>query len=256
MSHFTRAIVRAVPRTLERGLTTARLGAPDYERACEQHARHVDALRRCGLAVIQIGADARFPDSVFVEDTAVITARCAVIAHPAAPSRQGETAAVSEVLRGIFDTVEHIVSPGTLDGGDVLQVGPQFFIGLSARTNRAGAEQLAQILRDHEYTAKLVPLRQFLHLKTGVSHIGGKDLLVAGELADSPYFQRFSRLLVPSEEAYCANAVRVNDEVLFPTGYPQTRGCIRAMGYAVTELAVDEFRKVDGGLSGLSLRIP
>ena len=256
MSHFTQAIVRAVPRTLERGLTTAQLGAPDYDRACEQHARYVEALRRCGLSVIQLAADGRFPDSPFVEDTAVVTARCAVIAHPGAPSRRGETAAVEEVLRGIFNTVEHIASPGTLDGGDVLQVGPQFFIGLSARTNRAGAEQLAQILRDHDYTATLVPLRQFLHLKTGVSYLGAKDLLVAGELADSPYFRRFSRLLVPSEEAYCANAVRVNDEVLFAEGYPQTRECLKAMRYSVIELAVDEFRKVDGGLSCLSLRIP
>src|SRR3712207_1236231 len=193
---FSRAIVRAVPETIDAGITSANLGKPDYERACEQHARYVGALERCGLEVIVLGADERYPDSVFIEDTAVVTDRCAIIARPGAPARRGEVREVEEALSKHYENIERIVSPGTLDGGDVLQVGDHFYIGLTRRTNKEGAEQLSALLHRYDFGASLVDVRRFLHLKTGVSYLGGNDLVVAGELVENHGFEGFDKIVV------------------------------------------------------------
>jgi dimethylargininase len=252
---FTEAIVRTVPETIEAGITSADLGKPDYAKAREQHVRYVGALERCGLEVTALDADERYPDSVFIEDTAVATDRCAILANPGAASRRGEVHVVEEVLSGLYENVERIVGPGTLDGGDVLQVGDHFYIGLTRRTNGEGAGQLAEILRRYGFGASYVGVRRFLHLKTGVAYLGGKDLLVAGELAARDEFDGFDKLVVPREEEYCANCVRVNGHVLTPAGCEKTREEIAGRGYEVIELEISEFRKLDGGLSCLSLRL-
>lgn len=252
---FTSAIVKSVPQTIARGITSAGLGRPDYEKAREQHARYVGALEACGLKVVVLDADDEFPDSVFVEDTAVVTDRHAVVARPGAPSRRGEIHAVESALSDLYENVERIESPGTLDGGDVLQVGEHFYVGLTQRTNEEGAEQLSGILQRHGFDVSLVPLRRFLHLKTGVSYLGGDDLLVAGELVENDVFAGFDGIPVPPREEYCANCIRVNDRVLIPAGYEETKARISARGYEVVELEMSEFQRVDGGLSCLSLRL-
>jgi dimethylargininase len=180
---FKGAVVRAVPETISAGITSANLGKADYERAREQHDRYVGALEECGLEVIGLDADERYPDSVFIEDTAVVTDRCAIIANPGAASRRGEVGEVEDVLAWLYEDVKRIVNPGTLDGGDVLQVGEHFYIGLTRRTNREGAELLCTHLQAYGFNASTVELRRFLHLKTGVAYLGGNDLVVAGELA-------------------------------------------------------------------------
>ena len=253
---FTRAIVRAVPETIEAGITSADLGRPDYERAREQHDSYVGALERCGLEVTVLSADERYPDSVFIEDTAVVTERCAVIANPGAPARRGEVGEVEEALSKHYENIERIVSPGTLDGGDVLQVGDHFYIGLTRRTNREGAEQLSALLRRYGFGACFVDVRRFLHLKTGVAYLGGNDLVVAGELVANAEFDGFDKLVVAPDEEYCANCIRVDDHVLVAGGYEETKRKIVGRGYEVIELEMSEFRKVDGGLSCLSLRLP
>jgi dimethylargininase len=253
---FAEAIVRAVPETIDAGITSADLGKPDYERAREQHDRYVGALKRCGLEVTVLDADARYPDSVFIEDTAVVTDRCAIVANPGAERRRGEVHAVEETLSGLYENVERIDTPGTLDGGDVLQVGDHFYVGLTQRTNREGAGQLAEILRRYGFGVSFVGLRRFLHLKTGVAYLGDRDLLVAGELAAADEFEGFDRIFVSPEEEYCANCIRVNDHVLVPAGYEGTRDEIVDRGYEVIGLEMSEFWKVDGGLSCLSLRLP
>src|SRR5215208_8279828 len=230
---FTEAIVRAVPQTLDAGITSANLGKPDYERACEQHDRYVGALERCGLGVTVLGADERYPDSVFVEDTAVVTDRCAILTNPGAARRRGEVHEVEDVLSGLYENVERIVSPGTLDGGDVLQVGDQFYIGLTRRTNREGAEQLAVILRAYGFGVSFVGLHRFLHLKTGVAYLGGDDLVVAGELVEKDEFRGFDKIVVPPEEEYCANCIRFNDRVLMAAGYETAKHGIAERGYEV-----------------------
>ena len=253
---FARAIVRAVPETVDTGITSADLGKPDYERACEQHYRYVGALERCGLEVTVLGADERYPDSVFIEDTAVVTDRCAIIAHPGAQARRGEVHEVEEALSEHYENIERIVSPGTLDGGDVLQVGDHFYIGLTRRTNREGAGQLSALLQKYSFDASFVDVRRFLHLKTGVAYLGGNDLVVAGELVENFGFDGFDEIVVTPEEEYCANCIRVDDHVLIAGGYEETKKKIVGRGYEVIELEMSEFRKVDGGLSCLSLRLP
>jgi dimethylargininase len=252
---FTRAIVRAVPETIDAGITSANLGKPNYEKACDQHDRYVDALERCGLKVSALDADERYPDSVFVEDTAVVTDRCAIVANPGASDRRGEVHEVEEVLSGLYENVERIVSPGTLDGGDVLQVGDHFYVGLTRRTNREGAEQLSALLRYYGFDASFVKLRRFLHLKSGIAYLGGNDLVVAGELVANDEFESFDKIFVTAEEKYCANCIRVNDLVLVAGGCEKTKEEIVERGYEVIELEMSEFRKVDGGLSCLSLRL-
>jgi dimethylargininase len=253
---FARAVVRAVPKTLAAGITSADLGTPDYEKARDQHDRYVEALEKCGLEVTALDADERFPDSVFVEDTALATDRCAIVARPGAESRRAEVLGVEEALAGLYENVERVADPGTLDGGDVLQVGDHFYIGLTRRTNREGAEQLAEILRRYGFGASFVGLRRFLHLKTGVAYLGGDDLVVAGELVEKEEFEAFDRIVVPPEEEYGANCIRVNDRVLVAAGHERTAERIAERGYEVIELEMSEFRKVDGGLSCLSLRLP
>lgn len=253
---FANAIVRGVPATISGGITTAELGEPDAEKASEQHQRYVSALEACGLDVTVLDADERYPDSVFVEDTAVVTDRCAVVTNPGATQRRGEVPEVEKALARHYGNVERITPPGTLDGGDVLQVGDHFYVGLTQRTNREGAEQLSAILRRHGFGVSLVGLRRFLHLKTGVAYLGGDDLVVAGELVGRDEFGRFDEIVVPPEEEYAANCIRVNDRVLVAAGYDTTGRSIANRGYDIIELEMSEFRKVDGGLSCLSLRLP
>ncbi|MGH3148648.1 MAG: dimethylarginine dimethylaminohydrolase family protein [Rubrobacter sp.] len=253
---FANAIVRSVPATIRAGITSADLGKPDLDKAREQHERHVAALEGCGLKVTVLDADSSYPDSVFVEDAAVVTDRCAVVTNPGAAERRGEVQEVERTLAGFYEDIERVVDPGTVDGGDVLQVRDRFYVGLTWRTNREGAEQLSAILRRCGYQVSFVGLRQFLHLKTGVAHLGGDDLVVAGELVDEDEFRGFDRILVPPEEEYGANCVRVNDRILVAAGYETVKRRIVERGYEIAELEMSEFRKVDGGLSCLSLRLP
>ena len=253
---FAEAIVRDVPETLDAGITSADLGKPDHAKAVAQHLRYIQALERCGLEVTALDADEKYPDSVFIEDTAVVTARCAILARPGADRRQGEVHGVEEVLSGRYGNLESIIDPGTLDGGDVLQVGDHFYIGLTSRTNLEGARQLSEILGGYGYGVSRVESREYLHLKSGVSYLGDNVLVVAGELATSAEFGEFDKIVADSHEEYCANCIRVNDYVLVPTGFERTKAQIAARGYELIELEMSEFRKVDGGLSCLSLRLP
>jgi dimethylargininase len=160
------------------------------------------------------------------------------------------------VLSGRYENIERIIDPGTLDGGDVLQVGDHFYIGLTSRTNLEGAKQLSEILRGYGYSVSTVESREYLHLKSGVSYLGDKVLVVAGNLATNAEFGEFDKIVADSHEEYCANCIRINDYVLVPAGFERTKAQIAAGGYELIELEMSEFRKVDGGLSCLSLRLP
>jgi dimethylargininase len=256
MTMFAEAIVRGVPETLHSGITSADLGRPDHTKAVAQHRRYTQALEKCGLEVTALDAAEKYPDSVFIEDTAVVTARCGILARPGAESRRGEVHGVEEELSRRYENLERIIDPGTLDGGDVLQVGDHFYIGLTSRTNLEGARQLAEILQGYGYGVSLVESREYLHLKSGVSYLGDNVLVVAGELATNGEFGVFDKIVVGSHEEYCANCIRVNDHVLLPAGFEKTKEQIAARGYELIELEMSEFRKVDGGLSCLSLRLP
>jgi len=253
---FTRAIVRPPGANFSAGLTSA-AGHPDLPRALEQHAHYCQVLRRCGLEVSYLPADAHFPDGTFVEDTAVIAGEMAVITHPGAPSRRGETSSVAAALRDRDLQLYEIDPPGTVDGGDVCQADDHFFIGVSNRTNRAGAAQLAQFLGRHGYTASVIDIRgsaSLLHLKSGISYLGERRFAVVPEVPVTAELAGYELLPVPAGEDYAANCVRVNDHVLVAAGYPRFQSLLQQKGYSPVAIDTSEYRKMDGGLSCLSLR--
>jgi dimethylargininase len=257
LESFTRAIVCPPAGNFSQGLTTADLGAPNYQRALTQHEDYCGALEQCGLTLIGLEADPRHPDSTFVEDTAVLTREYAILARPGAPSRTGEVARVRDVLADFYPSLFSIQPPGTLDGGDVCEAGNHFFIGISERTNEAGAQQLAELLAQFGCTASLIDirgLRSILHLKSGLSYLGDNRLAVIEALVNRSEFRGYDLVRVDNSEMYAANCIRVNGHVLLASGHPILAGKLRELGYQTITLDMTEFQKMDGGLSCLSLR--
>jgi len=254
---FTRAIVRPPGATFADGLTTAGLGPPDLPLARAQHEAYVAALEACGLAVTRLPAEDRFPDSTFVEDTAVLARGLAVLCRPGAPSREGEVEAIRPALETFFPSPAAIEAPGTVDGGDVCEAGDHVFVGVSERTNEEGARQLAAHLATRGLASSLVDVRGvpgLLHLKSGIAWLGGRTLALSSPFADRPEFAGWDVLRVPDGEEYAANAVLVNGRVLVASGFPLFEAAVRALPLPTLPLEMSEFRKLDGGLSCLSLR--
>ena len=254
---FQNVIVRRPCRALVEGITSnPQLGKPIYEKALQQHDTYIEALKQCGVAVTVLPADERYPDSCFVEDPAVITRKCAIITNPGAASRNGEKNEIIGAVRKFFDDdkIEYIVGPGTLEGGDVMMVGDHFYVGRSARTNEEGIRQFIAILEKHGLTGSEVTLEEVLHLKTGVNYLENNNMLVSGEFVTKPEFAKYNRVEIPEEEAYAANCIWVNGTVIVPQGYPAVEKAVRDLGYPVILVDTSEFRKLDGGLSCLSLR--
>ncbi|MEE9167482.1 MAG: N(G),N(G)-dimethylarginine dimethylaminohydrolase [Candidatus Neomarinimicrobiota bacterium] len=251
---FTKAIVRTPCRNIINGLTTTNLGPPDYEKVINQHQQYIKALEKCDLEVLVLDADEDYPDSTFVEDTALLTPYCAVIANPGAFSRKGEIIKIERVLRDYFTNIERINEPGSLDAGDILKVENHYYIGLSERTNKEGTDQLVNILMSYGSTCSTLSLEKALHLKSGVAFLGNDNLVATGEFVSKSEFQDFVILRIDADEECAANCVLVNDNVLIPMGFPNTKKSIESAGYQVIEVDVSEFRKLDGGLSCLSLR--
>lgn len=251
---FTKAIVRTPCQAMINGISSASLGRPDYNRALVQHADYIEALKECGLQVTVLPADESFPDSTFVEDVALMTPHCAIITRPGAPTRTLETESILPSIREFYTKVEMIEAPDNLEAGDIMMVGEHYYIGLSERTNLAGAQQLIAILENYGMQGSVVELTDVLHLKTGLGYLENNNLLACGEFLIKPEFQQFNLLEVDPKEAYAANSVWVNDIVLTPKGFPKTRSLIKSAGYKVRQVDVSEFQKLDGGLSCLSLR--
>ena len=254
---FKNVIVRRPCRAMTEGISSCpELGKPDYEKALRQHDDYISALRECGVEVTVLPADERYPDSCFVEDPAVITRCCAIITNPGAPSRNGEKYEIIGAVREFFaeEDIEYIRAPGTLEGGDVMMVGDHFYVGRSARTNAEGIRQFIAILEKHGLTGSEVPLKKVLHLKTGVNYIENGNMLVSGEFVDKPDFDKYNKITIPEEESYAANCIWVNGTVIVPEGYPAVEKAVRDAGYRVRLVDTSEYRKLDGGLSCLSLR--
>jgi dimethylargininase len=254
---FRHAIVRLPASNFAAGLTTVALGVPHFEQVLQQHARYCEALKECGLTITALEADLSHPDSTFVEDTAVLTARCAILARPGAPSRAGESTAIRKTLQRFFPDVLEIRAPGTLDGGDICEAEEHFFIGLSQRTNEEGARQFAGHLAGAGYTSSVIDIRgmaSILHLKSGISYIGGNTLVAIEAMAGHEQFREYDTIRVSLKESYAANCVRVNARVLVAAGYPHLRAELGRRGLRPLVLEMSEFQKMDGGLSCLSLR--
>ena len=253
----TRAIVRPPAATFAAGITSSGLGPPDLALALAQHDAYCRALEGLGLELVRLDPDPALPDSTFIEDAAIVTCRGAILTRPGAESRVGEVVAARAALQPWFPDLAEISAPGTADGGDVCEAGEHVFIGLSHRTNPEGAAQLAEWLTLRGLTASVIDIRRMpglLHLKTGMSWLGGRRLLVAGELTGHPALHGWEMVRVPEGEDYAANCIRVNDGLLVAQGFPVTSALLGELGYDLVPLAMSEYRKMDGGLSCLSVR--
>ena len=250
---FTRAICRTPGTDFAMGITTSDLGLPDLARMLVQHRAYVNALRSLGLEVDVLDALPGFPDAHFVEDVAIVTPEVAIVTRPGALARRGEEEAMASTIERHRPTAR-IQAPGTLDGGDVLIIGRDVLVGVSERTNAEGAAQLSRILERFGYTTTPVPVAAGLHFKSSVNNLGGDVLLVNEEFANHTELARYRKIVVAREESYAANTLWINGTLLHPTGFPATRAQLNALRLPILELDTSESRKMDGGLTCLSLR--
>ena len=251
---FKTAIVRTPGKSMIDGLSTANLGKPNYELALEQHKNYIKALESCGVEVKLLSANENYPDSTFVEDVALCTPECAIITNPGAATRRGEIGEMRNVLSEFYNDIEEIQSPGTVEAGDIMMVGTHFYIGLSERTNKEGAEQMIKILEKYNLSGSVVKLEKVLHLKTGLAYLENNNLVACGEFLSKPEFQKYNLIEIDENESYAANCIWVNDNVIIPKGFPRAKEIIKNAQYNIIEVDVSEFQKLDGGLSCLSLR--
>lgn len=252
---FSHAIVRAVPDSAVDGLRAEDRGAPDLAAFRRDHAAYVTALRQAGAEVVALPPLAAFPDSAFVEDTALCLPEGAVALRPGAPSRLGEAAAMAETLAEIYGAVAHLPAPGFLEGGDILVTGSEILVGLSARTDAAGVDALRGIVSPWGHRLRVVATPpDVLHFKTDCALLAQDTVLATPRLAASGCFDGYRVLPTAEGEEAAANAVRVNAVVLFPAGFPRTRDLLTAEGFDIVEIANAEAAKLDGGMSCLSLR--
>lgn len=224
----------------------------DVALAQRQHAEYVDALRETGLTVEILDADERYPDGCFVQDPAMIIGGIAILNRMGAASRVGETELLVELLSARFET-HRILAPGTIEGGDVLNVGSKLFVGETERTNAAGIMQLRALLESRNVPVVSIPVPNYLHLLTVVTYVGEGTIVVHEDFAEYPALQDFVRVLVPRDEAYTANTLAIGKYVIVPAGFPRTAERLRGEGFEVLAVHMSEFYKADGGVSCLSL---
>jgi dimethylargininase len=252
---FDSAIVREPARSVVDGLRAVDRGAPSYDGVLAEHQAYVKALEEAGVAVERLGPLDAFPDSVFVEDPALVFSEGAIVLRPGAKARLGEAAEIAPVLRRRFDKVLTLDGPGFADGGDVLVTPDGIRVGLSARTDRTGADELVRLLAELGRQATIATTPEgVLHFKSDCSLLDEETMLSTERLAASGVFKGMRVLMTPEGEEAAANALRVNDRVLVGAGYPQTADMLEDAGYSVVRLDTSEIAKIDAGLSCMSLR--
>jgi dimethylargininase len=252
---FTNAIMRAPAPSVVHGLRSDSSPDPDFEKLRAEHQAYVSALQGAGLQVDLLPPLNAFPDSIFVEDPAFVVPQGAILLRPGAPSRLGEREHMRDALKRHFGRVHKLADGEYADGGDVLITPKTIFIGLSKRTNRAGAEALQTALKSLGRDASVVQTPPtILHFKTASSLLDEETILVTRGMADSGVFEGFRLIVTPDGEEGAANALRVNDMVFVGDRFPRTRDLIREHGLLVQTLAITEIAKLDAGLSCMSLR--
>jgi dimethylargininase len=251
---FNNALVRAPPRSVVDGLRAVDRGPPNYEGVLKEHAAYVEALESAGIAVEVLSPLERYPDSVFVEDAALVFGGAAIVLRSQAPTRAGEAAELAPILVRRFDRVLRL-EQGFVDGGDVLITALGAFIGRSARTDALGAQTLVSLLAEIGVRGFVVTTPEgALHLKSECALLDNETMLATNRLAASGLFDRFRTIVAPDGEEGAANAIRVNDRVLISDAFPRTAEMLAAQGYRTVLLATREIAKIDAGLSCLSLR--
>lgn len=251
---FDRAIVRAPAPSVVNGLRAGDGETPSYEGVLAEHCAYVAALEAAGLRVEQVPALDAFPDSLFVEDPAFVIPEGAVLLNPGARSRAGEAAEIEPVLRANFGRVARLLA-GHADGGDILILPDEILIGLSARTDREGAEAFVALMAEWGRRASIVETpRGVLHLKTGCGLLDDDAVLATPALAEAAMFGDLGVIVTPPGEEGAANLLRVNDTVLLAAGFTRTAELIAGRGYAPVLLETEQIARIDAGLSCMSLR--
>ncbi|WXG44027.1 MAG: arginine deiminase family protein [Promethearchaeati archaeon SRVP18_Atabeyarchaeia-1] len=252
--HFTHAVVRQVADTLHKCVRVySAREEVDISLARKQHDLYCDALQRRTLKLIRVPADNSFPDCVFVEDPAIVYRQNAVICRMGARSRVGEIEGVRKTLSSLFKNTVTIRPPATIEGGDVLKVDSDLFIGVTSRTNMEGVNQLKETLKNEECHVTPVRVEKILHFKSACSYIGDHYIVANPGYFDLGVLSSFNLILLPKEEAYAANCLAVNGTVFVSKGYPVTRNLIEKEGFTTEELDVSEFKKCEGSLTCLSI---
>ncbi len=224
----------------------------DVGLAREQHHAYERCLAELGCTVRRIPAAPELPDAVFVEDTAVVLNELGVVTRPGAASRQPEIRAVAEVLRD-YRPLSMIEPPATLDGGDVLCVGRTVYVGRSVRTNEVGVAQLARLLAPLGCTVRAVEVTDCLHLKTAVTQVTERTLLINPRWVQPAVFEGLETIEVDASEPFAANALWLGEVVVYPTAFPRTRGRLEAQGLRVWPVNISELAKAEAGVTCCSL---
>lgn len=249
------AITRDVsPRFNECELTHIARTPIDLDIARTQHRGYVDALKQLGCDVLELPAEADLPDSVFVEDTAFILPETAVITRPGADSRKSETESIAQAISP-HTKLLYLQEPATLDGGDVLIVGKNIFIGLSTRSNEEAIRQLNNLLKEYGYSVTGVQLHDCLHLKSAVTRVDDKSLLINTNWVDTEPFANYVLIEVDHSESYAANCLPIGDSIIFPASFPKTRAKLEERGYNIISVEMDELAKAEGAVTCCSLII-
>jgi dimethylargininase len=255
MFDYSHAIVRTPAASVTAGLRADDGPDPDYAALLAEHEAYVAALSGLGLDVEQLPQAEAFPDSIFVEDPALVFSEGAIVLNLAAASRSGEAALIAPVLESHFEQVLHMQGPGHADGGDVLVLANKVLIGLSGRTNRAGADELVRLLAQLGKRGEIAETPPgVLHFKTGCSLIDEETIFALPQMADAPVFAGMRVIPVPQGEEKAANKLRIRDAALIGAHFPRSREIIEGLGVRTIPLNVSEIAKIDAGLSCMSLR--
>ena len=252
---FESVISRRPAESVTQGLRDGSGPDPSVKLFLRQHAAYISAIKAAGVQVTELPALEEFPDSVFVEDSALCLKDAAIILRPGAASRFGEAECIRPALEKHFSRVIQLKGPGFVDGGDVLLSDCDAFIGLSARTNQNGLEELSSVLAEFSYrTVKVETPASILHFKTECGLLDSQTIFSTRKLASLGCFDNYRVIEVPEGEEGAANIVRLNDVVFLSCGYPESEALLKSQGYSVVLLDTSEAAKVDGGLSCMSLR--
>src|SRR6266478_2114148 len=220
----------------------------DLAVAQEQHHAYETLLQKLGARLISLPAEPELPDSMFVEDPAIVLDELAVILPLGTETRRREAASLAQALAK-FRKLEHIILPGTLEGGDVLRIGRKLFVGLTKRSNAEGIRQLAAILAPFPYEVIVVPVTGCLHLKSAVTCLGRNTLLANRARFDTAPLAEYECIDVDPAEPHAANALALSGTIIFPASFPRTRARIEAHGFHVTSIDISELQKAESGLT-------
>jgi len=224
----------------------------DFRKAIAQHADYQNCLSALGLKVVSLPPEPDLPDAVFVEDPAVVLDEVAIISIMGAPSRRPETDSLASALSR-YRPIKRLITPATLEGGDVMRIGRRIFVGLTQRTNQEGFRQLRETLSGHDYQVESVAVNGCLHLKSACSYVGHNSILINRARVDSNAFQDFQLIDVAEDEDAGANALVIGEVVIMPASFPKTRALLERRGFRVQTVDLSELQKAEAGVTCTSL---